>query len=478
LVDLSKFPRGIFGRDLRSNIAPFAVWADSDWIARHPFWQYQPGKVLLGAVGQNLIGVTDDRHMMTVAGSRAGKGVSVIIPNLIEYPGSVLVIDPKGENARHTALRRSTANAPLNQTLGQAVFVLDPFGVSGFRTASFNPLSMIDPQADTAVDDAALVAEALVIQEEGPGRHFSSAARNFLRGLILQVCSDEPPERRNLLRVRQLLTLDAKGFDLLIAAMQTNSACSGVIRRAANSMAAKAPNEKSGVLSTAIEQTDFLDSPSLARCLAKSEFDLTDLKRRPTSVYLCLPAGRMATHSRWLRIIINLAVEAMEREPAKPKHPVLFMMDEFAVLDHLTSIEKAAGQIAGFGVKLWPILQDLTQLKSIYKDRWETFMGNAGLLQFFGNNDLTTLDYVSKRLGRSTILTVSQGEISAEQSAGGFTGESHQLQSNELMTADEVSRFFSRQSNAQLLIWPGSDPIAIDRVRYYENPYFAGKFTP
>ena len=472
MVELSKFPRGVPGRDLRDNIAPFAVWADPNWIASHPFWQYQPGKVLVGAVGNNLIGVTDDRHMMTVAGSRAGKGVSVIIPNLIEYPGSVLVVDPKGENARVTAVRRAKAG------LGQNVFVLDPFGVSGFKTSSFNPLDMIDPKADTAVDDAALIAEALVIQEEGPGRHFSSAARNFLRGLILQVRSDEPPERRNLLRVRQLLTLDAKTFELLLTAMQTNNACNGVIRRAANSMAAKAPNEKSGVISTAIEQTDFLDSPPLARCLAKSDFKLTDLKCAPTSVYLCLPAGRMATHSRWLRIIINLAVEAMEREPTKPKHPVLFLMDEFAVLDHLSSIEKAAGQIAGFGVKLWPILQDLSQLKSIYKDRWETFMGNAGLLQFFGNADLTTLDYISKRLGRSTILTVSQGEISEEQAAGGFTGESNQLQINELMTADEVSRFFSRQSNAQLLIWPGADPIAIDRVRYYENPYFAGKFTP
>ena len=290
--------------------------------------------------------------------------------------------------------------------------MLDPFGVSGYKTDSFNPLSMIDNDADTAVDDAALVAEALVIQEEGPGRHFSAAARNLLRGIILQVCSDEPPEKRNLLRVRELLTLDEHGFELLIQVMQTNDAFNGVIRRSGNSIASKAPNEKSGVISTAIEQTDFLDSPPLGRCLAGSDFSLTDLKREPVTVYLCLPAGRMATHSRWLRIIVNLAVEAMEREPARPKHPVLFIMDEFAVLDHLSSVEKAAGQIAGFGVKLWPILQDLTQLQSIYKDRWETFMGNAGLLQFFGNNDLTTLEYIAKQLGKSTILQVSKGEIS------------------------------------------------------------------
>ena len=476
MVDLTKFPRGVPGRDLRDNIAPFAVWADPRFIGSHPHWGYTPGKVFLGALGERLIGVTDDRHMMTIAGSRAGKGVSTIIPNLLEYPGSILVIDPKGENARLTKNRRASGSSAGSAGLGQDVFVLDPFGVSGHVSSSFNPLSMIDTEADTAVDDAALVAEALVIQEEGPGRHFSAAARNLLRGLILQVCSDEPPERRNLLRVRQLLTLDDKGFKLLLGVMQTNPSCNGVIARAANSMATKSDNERSGVISTAIEQTDFLDSPPLGRCLAHSDFSLTDLKRKPTTVYLCLPAGRMATHSRWLRIIINLAVEAMEREPGIPPNPVLFLMDEFAVLDHLSSIEKAAGQIAGFGVKLWPILQDLSQLKSIYKERWETFMGNAGLLQFFGNNDLTTLQYLAQRLGKSTILQVSKGEISVSQGAGGFTGESTQLHTIELMTADEVARFFSRQSNAQLLLWPGADPIALDRVRYFDDGFFAGKF--
>jgi type IV secretion system protein VirD4 len=471
MPDITKFPRGVPGRALRNNIAPHALWADPNFIGTHPHWNYEPGKVFLGAIGSRRIGVMDDRHMMTIAGSRAGKGVSTIIPNLIEYPGSVLVVDPKGENARITKNRRSKG-------LGQDVYVLDPFGVSGHPTSSFNPLTMIDPKADTAVDDAALVAEALVIPAQGEGRHFSDAARNFLRGLILFVCADEPPERRNLPWVRHCLTLDDQGFKGLLGIMRVSDSCSGVVERAANTMLAKSDRELSGVVSTAVEQTDFLDSPAMARCLTRSQFTLADLKRKPTTIYLCLPARFMETHNRWLRIIVNLAVAAMEVEPAKAKYPVLFMMDEFAVLDHLSSIEKAAGQIAGFGVKLWPILQDLSQLKSIYKDRWETFMGNAGLIQCFGNNDLTTLEYLAKRLGKSTIVQVSQAEVTKQQTAQGLTGQTAQLHETELMTADEVGRFFSRQSNAQILLWPGSDPIAIDRVKYYEDSFFAGKFDP
>jgi type IV secretion system protein VirD4 len=489
MVDITKFPRGIPGRDLRNNIAPFAQWANPKFIAEHDFWRYKPGKIFLGALGDNAIGVQDDRHMMTIAGSRAGKGVSAIIPNLLDYPGSVLAIDPKGENARHTAGRRGLgASTRVKQTLGQTVHVLDPFGVSGCPTARFNPLLMIDPLADTAVDDAALVADSLIIQEEGSGRHFTAAARNFLRGLILYVCTDKDPKFRTLPVLREFLTMPAGVFTKLLNSMTeapekpedrtASAACYEVIKRAAYSLSSKDERERSSVVSTAIEQTDFLDSPSLARCLSGSDFNLADLKRTPMSVYLCLPAGRMATHNRWLRIIINLALEAMEREPAKPQHPVLFLLDEFAVLDHMASIEKAAGQIAGFGVKLWPILQDLAQLKSIYKQRWETFMGNAGLMQFFGNNDLTTLQYLSQRLGKSTIMQVSKGEISVAQGASGFTGESAQLHTSELMTADEIGRFFSRQSQAQLILWAGADPIAIDRVRYFDHAWFQGKFDP
>jgi type IV secretion system protein VirD4 len=500
MPDETCFPRGVPGRDddiahdglariVNESKAPRAFWAHPSRILQTSDnrWNFDvtntAGKVFLGELNGQLLGIQDDRHLITVAGSRAGKGVSAIIPNLIFYPGSVLVIDPKGENARRTATRRGHGSAAVRKGLGQDVFVLDPFGESGCaKTHQFNPLDMIDPAGPTAVDDAALIAEALIIQEEGPGRHFSSAARNFLRGLILFVCTEVDSQSRNLNAVRDFLTLAPKAFGGLLTDMSKESRCEGVIRRAANSLLAKEEREKSGVVSTAIEQTDFLDSKGLAHSLQRSDFNLRDLKRKPTSVYLCLPARFMATHSRWLRIIINLAVAAMEQEKTVPPHRVLFIMDEFAILDYLPSVEKAAGQIAGFHATLWPILQDLSQLKSIYKDRWETFLGNAGLMQFFGNsNDLSTLEYLSKRLGKTTIAHVTQGEISTLQSASGFTGRSVQLQQTELMTPEEIGGCFSRQSHAQLLLWPGYAPIAIDRAVYWDtraHPYFQGTFEP
>ena len=88
----------------------------------------------------------------------------------------------------------------------------------------------------------------------------------------------------------------------------------------------------------------------------------------------------------------------------------MFCLDEFAVLGHMQPIERAAGQIAGFGVKLWPVIQDLTQLQRDYEKAWETFMGNAGLLTFFGNTDLTTLEHISKRLGETEVIRTVTNE--------------------------------------------------------------------
>ncbi len=143
---LDEFPRGVGeGRFKTEHYTPQASWRGLQDILADPALHYDPnhpgGKLLLGTLEDQLIGVADDRHMITVAGSRAGKGVSVIIPNLIFYPGSVLAIDPKGELASITARRRAKG-------LSQKVFVLDPFDRTTERVqpykASFNPMAILN----------------------------------------------------------------------------------------------------------------------------------------------------------------------------------------------------------------------------------------------------------------------------------------------------------------------------------------------
>lgn len=183
-------------------------------------------------------------------------------------------------------------------------------------------------------------------------------------------------------------------------------------------------------------------------------------------------------------MMISLALNALERTPKQDEatgrtaRDVLFVMDEFAVLGHLPAIENAAGQMAGFGVKLWPILQDLSQLQALYDKRWETFLANAGVHQFFGNADLTTLKHVSDRLG----VTATEGRSvnlasQLANEADSRTSFGVSISATPLLHQDEVRTLFSRDKQRQVVLFPEHDPLWLLRANYDMHRLFSG-LTP
>jgi type IV secretion system protein VirD4 len=499
---VADFPRGRPDGNRHEPVAT-ARWISTEDAGR-VLDEWRSGHFLLGrdAAGRYL-GVSDNRHILTVSGSRAGKGVSLVTPNLLFWPGSVLAIDPKGELATITASRRSDGGSKwsLPMTPGEGkVHALDPFErVTGparqFRGA-FNPLADLDPESERGLDLAWMIADALVIQSKGDGAHWTQSARSFLRGLILFVAMTRHYDSRTLITVRHLLTQGRTEFDLMLTDMIAKG---GVVGRTASALKAKPAMERGSVISTCDVHTDFLEGEPMRRVLGGSDFRMEDMKEKRVTVYLCLPATRLATHGRWLRLMVAMALEAMERTgPLEMgKSPVLFVLDEFAALGHMESIEKAAGQIAGFGVKLWPVIQDLTQLQRDYKEAWETFMGNAGVLTFFGNTDLTTAKHISERLGdtevvrtvmnasenwqrttgqsRADFLAALAGQTQGSQSEGvnkgGNRSLSEQVMRGPLMNPNEIMQAFARDAG-NLLAFVSSrrvPPLALHRCEYFSE---------
>lgn len=501
-LDFMNLPRGKPGTPAQADLAARALWVDPNTLADHENWAYAPDKVFLGATETGAaIGTKDDRHLLTIAGSRAGKGVSAILPNLLLYPGSVLVIDPKGENARESAERRGLGrNIPLGG-LNHDVFVIDPFGVSkvdDIYRAGFNPLAGIDPQSEEFVDECDAVADALVVAEsKGDNAYFTDAARLILRGYIAWVIAHPEITDKSLNEVQRLLFLPRPqshpfdnledgeipipdvndprlSFYELNALMQVDRQFAfGIPFQAASVLGSLDDRGYANIMSTIQNQIGFISSPPMARVLAGGSRspDLRAWKHGGQSVYLCLPAGRLHRHFRFFRLFINRLMNAVEADETKPEHPALMILDEMHVLGHMKSLETAAGLIAGFGVRIWSFFQDLAQLRNIYGERWETFLGNAGVFQTFGLNDLGSLKYVSERLGQSAMLKISQSELSDTQAATGFTGQSKSIDGTPLLTPDEVAAYFSRQSENQLIIYPGVSAIFLKRVRYIDQSF-------
>lgn len=459
-----------------------------------------------------IVGRTD-QHALVCMGPRAGKGTSILVPNLIFWPGSCVVIDPKGENATITAKRRGSGSEYAHG-MGQKIYVLDPFNVaqvSDDMRARFNPLQELleilkGPRSDDVVDAAGQIADAIVVQDNDKDAFWQESARYLLKGLILHVLTaPEYDGRHSLVTVRSLLVrgdwlgieavrsenqtraqqgeepiAEPDPFSLLWLAMIENPAFEGIVSGVGSSFQSMPDRERSSVLSTANRQTEFIESPAMRRSLEGSDFRLSDLKTDPQgiTIYLSLPTRYMGTHYRWLRMFVTLMLDEMERISHQPKsgYPVLMVLDEFPGLRRMRRIEDATAQIPGYGVKLVFVVQSLTQLKDIYKDNWETFVTSSGIRVFAANEDPFTLRYLSQRLGQREIIRTVQGTSSSATSNSEST--SQQIHKHALMTEDELALTFAARSHLLLAMVPGFYPMQLARMQYYTTPNFRNGYDP
>ncbi|MEW6253549.1 MAG: type IV secretory system conjugative DNA transfer family protein, partial [Planctomycetota bacterium] len=440
-----------------------------------------PDGLIIGrAAGGWLMRYDGPGHLLTFAPTRSGKGVGVVLPNLLLAERAVLCVDPKGENARIAARARARFGP---------VHVLDPFGVSGQPTAAYNPLAALDPFSLDLAEDAAFIAEALVYDppEQVSEAHWNEEAKALIAGIILHVATHPPPEGATLAAVRDLLTAAPARLTATLRAMQASPAADGLVARAANRHLGKADREATGVLSAAQRHTHFLDSRRVTDSLARADFSFEDLRDQRATVFLVLPPERLGTHARWLRLLVAQALHALaQSRPSggpRPPEPILFLLDEFAALGRLEPLAQAYGLMAGYGVQLWAILQDLHQLKALYGERHGTFLANAAVTQVFNVADFDTAQWVSRTLGVTTETFIAQGTTSNTGSSssmqGGSTssgeGESwsEQRVRRDLLTPDEVMRL---ADHMMLVLRPGRDPLVAGKVRHYADHEFAGLF--
>ena len=442
--------------------AQFGSRADVNALAKNK------GDLLIGRdIFGRLLRYDGPAHLLTIAPTRSGKGVGTIIPNLLTANRSVVCIDPKGENARVT-LRQREAFGPVH--------CLDPFGILGRATARYNPLDRLDADNLDLAEDAMTLADALVFDENETEAHWNEEAKALISGIILYVVCHDDAAHRNLTSVRDYLTLAPDDFTALLTVMQASDGAGGLIARAANRYLSKSHREAAGVLSGAQRHTHFLDSPRIAQVVNGSDFTFADLKDNVATVFLILPPDRLDTYSRWLRLLVAQSINEMARSSAKPPRPVLFLLDEFAALGRLQPIERAMGLMAGYGLQLWPILQDIHQLRSLYGTSAGTFLSNAGVLQAFGVNDYDTADMLSKTMGRETIAYETGGQSERDvlvKDPERSVSRTQHLATRNLMDPNEIMKL---APDTLLLMRVGENPLIVRKLRYYDDNEFAGLF--
>lgn len=379
-----------------------------------------------------LLEFAEDGHLLTIAPTRSGKGASQIIPNLLTYGGSCLVIDIKGENCAITAEHRK-AMFP-----GSRIITFAPFDdVSD----TYNPFDYIrvDPDGSPnsyTFDDVRLLSEMLVPAR--PRQEFwDLEARNLVTMLLFYVATRyrRGHPDRCMLRVVQLLfpshyiapAEPGKGsreaaFDASLNEMGEAASAAGntVLVSLLNTFQDHDEKVRAGILSTCRATMNIWLSERLLLATQHSSFQFSDLKASmcrptsqnpaPTTIYLIIPPEYLRDYRPVLRMLVGLAAIELTRpgewaeKPGWREHPpcpVLFLLDEFPALGHMPPIAQGVAYLAGYGVQLWTFAQSIGQLKDLYGANWTTFMSNAGAACYFGVSDPELAEQLSRQLGNT-----------------------------------------------------------------------------
>lgn len=429
---------------LRQADAAFADPADFDRR-----FHYQDGDFFLGrsAHFNNPLGEHDERHVFLCAGSRSNKGTGVIIPNHLLWEGSLVSLDPKGENATVAAARRGSGN-DYCIGLGQQTCVIDPFnkakGIDQAYRCRFNPLDELSVDDPDWAKKSASIATSIVPPKGGEKdsmEYFNNDTRGMMQALILHIVSSPHFEgRRDLVTLRQLILHgdrealaeyrppidldtgkpkrkpDPQSF--LFSLMMQNPAFDGEVAGAGRALLAMQKTGKAqwaGVDGGLRTYTDWLRDPRIKDCVRwqkKPDFRLSEIKNHPTgmSLFICVPEDTDQTYAGWQRMMLNLiAIELQqERGMCVRGKRVLMCLDEFAALEKMSTFQRGVAHFAGNGVKMVFVLQNLTQIKSIYKENWEDFLGNSSVKMFFDMGDITTPDTVSKFMGEIELIRYAE----------------------------------------------------------------------
>ncbi len=418
------------------------------------------GGLLLGRRSGKLLSYDGEGHLITVAATRSGKGVGTIVPNLLSYKGSVVVTDPKGENYRVTARYR-------HEVLGQQVVALDPFGIAAPHTDSYNPMELVDTGDDGYVETAMMLADMMV---PGSESFWNLEARALIFAFMLHAAREEGGG--NLFGMRRLLTLAPTDLEEALRAMKDSSVAQ--VREGAGRILQKSEREKSSVFSTAQSRTHFLSSPRMGRVLERSSFRLRELPGGGMTVYLILPREHLATFAPWLRLMIGCCYHACTvgaLDGRERSLRTLFLLDEFANLGYMSIMREAVSLGGGYGLSLWLILQDLAQLRREYRHEWESFVANSDVIQAFAIQDPFTSEKLARMLGETSIWRRRLQR--SPRRDGSRLKADYDEDGRPLLRPEEFRRLHPAR---QVLLVRPYQPVVADKIVYYLDPLFSGRF--
>ena len=420
-----------------------------------------PDGVVLGRFSREYLRHHGPEHVLCFAPTRSGKGVGLVIPTLLTWPGSAIVHDIKGENWELTAGWRARFGS---------VLLFDPTNPG---SAPYNPLLEVR-RGDSEVRDVQNVADILVDPEGALERrnHWEKTSHSLLVGAILHVLYAEAD--KTLAGVANFLSDPRRPIETTLRAMMATPHLGDrphpVVASAARELLNKSENERSGVLSTAMSFLGLYRDPVVAKVTSRCDWRISDLvvRERPATLYLVVPPSDISRTKPLVRLVLNqIGRRLTEQLHARGRrHRILLMLDEFPALGRLDFFESALAFIAGYGLKSFLIAQSLNQIEKAYGPN-NAILDNCHVRVAFATNDERTARRVSDALGMATELRAMKNYAGHRLSPWlGHLMVSRQETARPLLTAGEVMQL---PPTDEVVLVSGTPPIRAHKARYYED---------
>ncbi|OUI80756.1 conjugal transfer protein TraG [Gluconobacter sp. DsW_056] len=430
-----------------------------------------PDGVVLGRWDQDYLRHNGPEHVLCFAPTRSGKGVGLVVPTLLTWPGSAIVHDIKGENWGLTAGFRARYGR---------VLLFDPTDPA---SSPYNPLLEVR-RGDKEVRDVQNIADILVDPEGALDRrnHWEKTSHSLLVGAILHVLYAEPD--KTLAGVANFLSDPKRPVEATLRAMMSmphlgKAGVHPVIASSARELLNKSDNERSGVLSTAMSFLGLYRDPVVAKVTARCDWRIADLVsgRQPASLYLVVPPSDIARTKPLIRLILNQIGRRLTEDlhVSAHRHRLLLMLDEFPALGRLDFFESALAFMAGYGIKSFLIAQSLNQIEKAYGAN-NSILDNCHVRVAFATNDERTARRVSDALGTATEMRDSTNYAGHRLSLWlGHLMVSRQETARPLLTPGEVMQL---PPTDELLLVAGVAPVRAKKARYYEDARFMERVLP
>lgn len=422
--------------------------------------------VVLGRMKDHYLRHDGPEHVLCFAPTRSGKGVGLVVPTLLTWPGSAVVHDIKGENWQLTAACRAR--------IGH-VLLFDPTNAA---SSAYNPLLEVR-RGPTEVRDVQNIADILVDPDGALERrsHWDKTSHSLLVGAILHVLYSEPD--KSLSGVANFLADPKRTIETTLRVMMATRHLGGevhpVVASAARELMNKSENERSGVLSTAMSFLGLYRDPIVSTVTSRCDWRIDDLVAAdPVTLYLVVPPSDISRTRPLIRLILNQIGRRLTEglETARHRPRLLLMLDEFPALGRLDFFEQAMAFMAGYRIKAFLIAQSLNQIAKAYGEN-NSILDNCHVRVAFSTNDERTARRISDSLGTATEMRAMKNYAGHRLSPWlGHLMVSRQETARPLLTPGEVMQLPAHEALVQV---SGVPPIRATKVRYYIDPALAGR---